>query len=141
MKYLLIISVVIFSGCGASHHLKRAKFHIAKAEALGASIEVKSDTIVQFKDVPFPVVKFDTVFNVSHDTVRFTKDSIEYKVLVRNNKVYIHSQSKPRYFRVKETVYVNKTTTIKAGFTAWDIIKWCLFVAVLSVLLSRLLWK
>lgn len=141
----IILLLLICSGCGAGFHVKRAKYHLAKAEVLGASIEVKSDTIVKYKDVPFPVVKLDTVFSITKDTIRFTKDSIEYKILVRNNKIFVHAKSKPRYFRIKETVYINRSTNISAGYTKWQyisaIIGAVLFGMVTGGLGVKLLWR
>lgn len=143
--FILIVILATCSGCGASFHLRKARYHEAKAIALGASIEEKSDTVIKYVDVPFPVTKLDTVFKVTNDTIRFTKDSIQYKILVRNNKVYLHTTPKVKYFRVKQTFYVNKTKTIKAGWTNWQyysgIVGGILFGFVLGALLSRMLWR
>src|SRR6478735_175574 len=120
MRYLIIggLCALLFSSCGAGFHLKRAKFHIARAEALGASIEAKSDTIIQYKEIEVPAVNSEVDVPFGVDTVYVTKDSIQFKIKVneKTKRVYVHVLSKPKYFRVKETVYINRTTTIKAGF-------------------------
>ncbi len=139
--FVLLVILLSCQGCGAPFHLKRAKYHENKAIALGAKVEEKTDTVFKYVNVPVPEIKVDTVFAVTNDTITFTKDSIQYKILIRDKKVYFHVQSKPKYFRVKQTIFVNKTKTISSGYTTFDIIKWCLFVAVASVLLGKLFWK
>ena len=52
LRYCVIISCLLLSSCGVNHHLKRSKYHLNKAVALGAKIQ--SDTV--FKEIPVKVL-------------------------------------------------------------------------------------
>lgn len=145
MKTVLILLVLILSGCGttdkATRQLKKAERHIAKAIALGA--DVKADTITITKQVITPEYKTDTVVKVKNfrDTVRIENNRIAWKVKVDTitKKLYVQATVKP------DTVYVDVPvavhTNIKAGYTLWDLIILAFVAFFTGVLLSPLVKK
>lgn len=74
LRYCLII--LICSSCGVNHHLKRSKYHLNKAVALGA--KVKSDTV--FKEIPIKVLipgdstEFDFGAVIDFESFRYVSD-------------------------------------------------------------------
>jgi len=141
MKYLILISVVVLSGCGAPNLLSRADKLTKRAIEKGAKIQ--ADTVFVDRTVIVPKIEIDTVVtNVNfRDTIVVNKDNVITKIKINDvlRTVYVNTICKADTIRIKVPVTVSKI--IKAGFTVWDIIKWCLIVAVLSVLLGRLLWR
>lgn len=75
MKYFCILAVLL-SSCGVNHHLKRSKYHLNKAVALGA--KVKSDTV--FKEIPVKVLipgdstEFDFGAVIDFESFRYVSD-------------------------------------------------------------------
>lgn len=75
MKYFCIFALLL-SSCGVNHHLKRSKYHLNKAVALGA--KVKSDTV--FKEIPVKVLipgdsaEFDFGAVIDFESFRYVSD-------------------------------------------------------------------
>lgn len=75
MKYFCILALLL-SSCGVNHHLKRSKYHLNKAVALGA--KVKSDTV--FKEIPVKVLipgdsaEFDFGAVIDFESFRYVSD-------------------------------------------------------------------
>lgn len=125
MRYILAaILLWLTTSCGPSWHLKRAQL-------LGA--KVTTDTVYQDVKVFVPMVRTDTLIEqvAIGDTVRITKDRLEIKyVKLAGEKVYIEGKCKADTVKIEIPVAV--TQTIEAGYTVWDILKWCAFTAVIA---------
>jgi len=146
VKYLFYISLIaILSSCGPAALLKRSQELERRAIAKGAIVTNKVDSVFQDVVVEVPVIMMDTVVSLQHDTITFTKNNIETKILVRDKKIYINQVVSPKPIIVRQTVYITKTKTIKAGktnFEYWSFgIGFLIFGFVLGAILSRLLWK
>lgn len=121
MKTILaILTIALLTNCGSSYHLKRAKFHISKAEALGAewkrdtvfkTLVIKpptfsADTIIAAPDIRISMEgdtgsintfggSFDASFDWGLDTLRLKKKGIDTKVKISPDKVYIRTICDP----------------------------------------------
>lgn len=70
MKYAILISLLLFTGCSSTqminYHLKRSKWHLLRAESLGANLDSVKTTIKQtgnvgpLKDSATTTAKVDT---------------------------------------------------------------------------------
>lgn len=97
--------------CGPSYHLKRARYHIAMAEAKGAAFH--SDTLWQTIEIPIPEIRKDTLFKSSvGDTVVIQRDRLKIVyVKLKGDSVFIEGECqadtirKNIYHTVKRTVY------------------------------------
>jgi len=145
MKYLLLISVVILSGCGPANLLKRSQELERRAIAKGAIVTHKTDTIFQEVQIQVPVIKMDTVVKLTTDTIRVKQNGIDTKIVIRDKKVYIKQVVHPPPITVRRTIYVNNTKTIKTGKTGFEYwsaaIGMLIFGFVLGFILSKLLWR
>jgi len=145
MKYLLLISVAILSGCGPANLLKRAQKLEAKAILKGAS--VAHDTVFVDRTVIVPKIEIDTVVtNVNfRDTIVVTKDNVVTKIKINDvlRTVYVNTICPPDTLKIKVPFTVTKT--IKAGYTNWQyysvMISGILFGLVAGAILSKLLWR
>jgi hypothetical protein len=115
--------ILICSGCGASHHLKKSEKHLAIAIAKGATVEQNTDTIYVDQVIEVPVIMADTVVKLTTDTIRVTKNGIETKILIRDKKVYIKQVVHAPPITVRRTIVVNHSKTIKAGKSIWELIQ------------------
>lgn len=116
----LAMSTVIQTGCGPAWHLKQAELKGAK---------VTTDTLYRERLVLVPSVTHDTTFiSQPGDTVTVSRDRLQVKyVRLPGDSVFIEGTCLQD--TIKITVPVEVTRTIEAGYSVWDIIKWCLFVA------------
>ena len=83
MRYLIIITAIILSSCGAEWHIKKA---IQKDPSI-----LEKDTIV-FTDSVHVItekVTHDSTFLVSKDTVIIIKDKLTMKHYYHNDSVYL----------------------------------------------------
>ncbi len=129
LSVLLILTLI---SCGPTQKLKRAERLLAKAGELGAKWH--SDTVYQDVTVLVPSVTHDTTFtSLPGDTVTLTKDRLQVKyVRLPGDSVFIEGTCLPDTVRI--SVPVEVTRTIEAGYTVWDILKWCLFTGVVVFL-------
>lgn len=110
-KALLI--VLIFTGCSARWHLKKA---------IQKGAFVKSDTVYVDRTVYVPEVKTDTVFtSLVGDTIRIEKEKLRIKyVRLPGDSVYIEGKCLPDTLRIKVPVSVD--TDIHAPDCKWKLI-------------------
>jgi hypothetical protein len=133
------ILMILFycTGCSsvwkADRHLRIAKRHIRKAEALGA--KWSSDTL--FKKLSFKVpgidVKFTPRILTSGKPMIFTKDSVVTTVIVKpglngRDTVLVQTKCPDRIIYKTVPVVVNKQ--IKAGKSIWYYAGWAAMIAV-----------
>lgn len=103
MKYLLLLLVVIMSGCGvlrpsddkkAARHLRKSKKH--ERLAIGYGAVIYPDTVFTEVKVLVPEVRFDTLVRVQNwtDTIVVSKDKVITRVVVKpeTKEVYIDSK-------------------------------------------------
>jgi len=137
MKY--IIFIFLLTSCGPTFYLKKAERALKKAEQLGA--KVGADTVYAEKTVFVDSVRVDSVFTSKvGDTVYLTKDRLKVKyVRLPGDSVFIEGNCEADTIKIKVPVTVTKT--IESGYGVWDIIRWCLVIAIVAVLLSKILWK
>ena len=123
MRYFFLISIFLFTSCGANYHLRQAKKHLLIANAKGAKIN--TDTV--FVDKLVPQIKVDTVLkNITveklfRDTIIVIKNNqvIKIKYVPTEKLVYVKSETKkPVYIKVP----VKVIQTISAGKTIWDLV-------------------
>lgn len=125
----------LMCACGPAYHLRKAKYHILKAQALGATWS--ADTVVITRTVTPPEFSADTVFQVpdsgtvlrllsadsvvsfdpsmgwsfTSDTLRLVKSGIDTKVKIGNHKVYIYTKCKPDTILIKVPTVISNTIT------------------------------
>lgn len=141
MVRLLTISILLLCGCGPAHYLKKAERAIKKAEQLGAV--VKHDTVFIDRTIIIPEHKTDTLIRQVnfHDTIRLETERVKWKVKVNTIEKEIFVEAKCKADTVRIKVPVETTRVIKAGYTAFTIIKWIFMALIIGALLSKLLWK
>lgn len=156
MKTLPIVFVsLILLSCGSAYHLKRAKFHIAKAESLGA--EWKSDTVRETIYIDPPsftadtvIVRdpsqtgefiflpsdttghtfgrsFDNTFDWGIDTLRLKEKGIDTKVKIGPDKVYIKTKCDPEIITKVVDKIIDNTIECPECVIKW----WWLLIAFL----------
>lgn len=115
----IVLISLVFSSCTpqqkAQRHLRKAQRHITKARIIDPS-SVKTDTI--FKEIPvaIPVVKVDTLFKYSTDTLIVEKDRIKIKYFNLNDTVYIEGECKADTIIKKVPVEVKEQVFIRESF-------------------------
>lgn len=123
----LIISIALtLCACGPAFHLKRAEYHLKKAEIKGA--EIKLDTIYKFIKIEVPMVSHDTIFeSADNDTVYISKDKLKIKyVNLPGDSVFIEGKCEADTVILKVPVTVTKNITAPKGFWYW--FPWLLLV-------------
>jgi hypothetical protein len=137
MRYLILI--FLLTSCGPTFYLKKAERALKKAEQLGAKTGV--DTIYAERLVFVDSIRVDSIFSSKvDDTVYLTKDRLKVKyVRLPGDSVFIEGRCEADTIKIQVPVSVTKT--IESGYTAWDIIRWCLVIAIIAVLVSKILWK
>ena len=120
----LIIIFLLFS-CGSAYHLRRAAYHVRKAEEKGATW--KRDTVYQKIEVVRPEIRTDTVFQTKvGDTVVIEKDRLKV-VYVRlpGDSVFIKGECKTDTVRIEVPTVVNneiKAAPPKVKWWQWLLI-------------------
>ncbi len=137
MRYLILI--FLLTSCGPTFYLKKAERALKKAEQLGAKIGL--DTVYSERLVFVDSILVDSIFRTKvGDTVYLTKDRLKVKyVRLPGDSVFIEGRCDADTIKIEVPVSVTKT--IESGYGVGDIIKWCLFIAIVAVLLGRLFWK
>lgn len=125
MKYILII--LILSGCGANHYLRKAKSNIAKAIERGA--DVKADTVFQVVEFTAPRLSFETTLtnpNWQDTLILRGKDSIQVKIfrvpatLTKPEIVYVAADCPEQ--TVEKEIPIGINQEISSGYSLWDMI-------------------
>lgn len=123
----LAVSTVIQTGCGPATLLQMA-------ERRGAKITrdtVYQDVITE-RTITDTVTHFQEVSRIFTDTI--TTETVRWKSWLRidtlTKTVYQQVECKPDTIRVAASV----STTIEAGYSVWDILKWCAFSVVLALI-------
>jgi hypothetical protein len=138
----LLMILFYCTGCGPGYHLRRAEYHIKKAEALGAHWH--SDTL--FKKLSFKVPGIDVRFIprilTSGEPMIFTKDSVVTTVIVKpglngRDTVFVSTKCPDRIIYKTVPVAVNKS--IKAGKSTWFYIQLVGLTFILGVLIGYFL--
>jgi hypothetical protein len=146
MKLFSLLILVLLSSCGPTWHLQQAKKHIKKAEQKGANIV--ADTT--YKKIKFEIDGPKTSFSLGPTVLQrkdgvvnryVLKDTIIYKdrikTEIRDNTVYVECPDQEKEVEVPVAV----DTTIKAGYTKWQLISNAigagLFMFVVGFLLSK----
>ena len=117
MRILIFcLTALILASCGSNYHLRRANYHLKKAELKGAV--TASDTVFIEKRVIVPEVKTDTVFSsLEGDTVFLTKDRLKIKyVNMPGDSVYIEGKCESDTVLIKVPFTVTKTVIATKGF-------------------------
>jgi hypothetical protein len=130
MKFRIIALCLILAGCGPSFHLRRANYHLKKAELKGALI--KPDTVFVEKKVFIPEVQTDTIFESKEgDTVFISKDRLKLKyVNLPGDSVFIEGKCESDTVTVTVPITITKNITAPKGF--WYYFPWLLFVLALA---------
>lgn len=130
MKYLLLLLVVIMSGCGvlmtsqekkderkAARHLRKAKKH--ERLAIGYGAVIYPDTVYKSVEVRIPSIEVDTVVNVVnwHDTITVVKDRVTTRVVVTPNDRTVYIASKCDSVIITKEVPVTVTKRIEVPVT------------------------
>lgn len=117
MKYLLL--ALILAACGPSYHLRRAEYHLKKAELKGAV--TTSDTVYIDKSVIVEAVKTDTVFkSLERDTVRIEKDRLKIKyVRLPGDSVYISGTCESDTITIRVPVEIVKQIRAESWLKWW----------------------
>ena len=148
IKNLLCILILVLSSCGPAWHLKEAKKHLQKAEALGAS--VRRDTI--FKEIKFDIKGPNTTVDLG-DIILHRKDGVEHRLILKDTIIYkdkirIEVRDSVQYIECPDSLIVEKVpvivdTDIKHGYTEWQyisaIIGGILFGLVVGFLLGKII--
>lgn len=141
MKNLILIVLLLSTGCSSTWHLRKAQLHMDRAKQKGAQIE--SDTV--YKKLRFIINGPSTSINLTPLIGKtnipgrsFIKDTIIYKDRIRVEfkdreiKVVCPDEDK----EIKTPVAVN--TQIKSGFTLWNLISTGFILFVIGFLVSKI---
>lgn len=137
---LALCALILLGGCSSSfkaqRHLRKAKAHILKAEALGAVWH--TDTIYKQIQVVVPEIKKDTIFKaVLGDTVTIEKERLKIKyVRLAGDSVFIEGTCKADTVYKEVPVVINKSIPCppdKWKFPAFVFAG--LFIAILATIL------
>jgi len=138
MKYILILSLIIFS-CSPSAKLRRAERLIKQAEASG--LEWHSDTLYTTLEIPVPEVSVDTIFQPTPgDTVKIQEERlrIEY-VQIPGGKVYIKGECEADTIFKEVPVIVNKEISCPPqGWSLKQILIICV-ITIVALLIGRII--
>jgi hypothetical protein len=143
MRYIFLL--LILSSCGSGFHVKRAKYHLMKAELKGAS--VKQDTVFKEIVLKVPGVKVEFIPKplVVNDTLYFERDRVITKVLVKNvpgktSTVYVTTDCPDARIESKVPVTINQKITAKKGI-GWEWLLICYIAGIVTWMLWPLIRK
>lgn len=130
MRFLLL--ALILCSCSANYHLRRAEYHLKKADLKGAI--TTADTVYKFIEIPVPAVSYDTVFqSEENDTVYISKDRLKIKyVNLPGDSVFIEGKCEPDTIIQKVPITITKEIKPNKGF--WYYFPWVLFVLALGAI-------
>lgn len=135
MRLTLFVLTFFVMACGPAFHLQRA---------IEKGAKVTTDTVFQDviteRTITDTVTRFQTVREIfGGDTI--TVETVRWKSRLRidtlTKTIYQQVECKPDTLRIPVAV----ETTIEAGYSWWDVAKWCLVVGALCILFTMLLKK
>jgi hypothetical protein len=123
--YLLLITLLLTS-CGSSFHVKRAKWHMMKAESMG--VDISRDTVV--KEVKLKIDGINVRFIPkpifpNGDTIYFEKERVVTKVLLRHDSIFVETNCPDTVYHFKERTITKTVTAINSSWLKW----WYLLIA------------
>lgn len=139
-KYLFIL--LVLTSCGP---LDRANRKLNKAERLTQSAielgaEVKRDTVWITKEVIVPEVKTDTVielvgFNLQ-DTIFIERERLKIKVKLDTlfREIFVEAKCQPDTVKIEVPVSID--TSIKTGYSTYEIIGIGIFFCFIGILVG-----
>lgn len=143
LPVLFLIAIV---GCGPNHHLRRAEYHIAKAESKGASWRESESVDTVYKDTTIFVAgsSLDSSFAfIDRDTVTIEKEKIVVKTIIDCKKKTANTKvdCPDKIVKVPQKYYVNRriTRTLKTGLSTWQVGGFCLIFLFIGFALGKLL--
>jgi len=142
----LTVATAILYGCGANYHVRKAEYHIAKAEAKGAVWKQSERTDTVYRDTTIVVEgnSMDESFDfVDHDTVTIEKEKIVIKTVIdcKNKKANTSVDCPDRIVKVPQKYYVNRriTRTLKTGLSNVQVVGFCMFALFIGFTIGKLL--
>jgi hypothetical protein len=132
MKYLLyIILLLLLASCGQRFHVKRAEFHLRKAQEKGAQVNL--DTTVREVKLKIEGVKVRFIpkpIFLNGDTVYFEDKGVSTKIVARRDSAGNTTVAATTKCPDKEIVYNDRTitktvTAVKSTWLKW----WMLLIA------------
>lgn len=143
--YYCLIAITLL-GCGANHHVRKAEYHIAKAESKGAvwKQSEKVDTIYRDTTIVVEGNSMDESFSfIERDTVTIEKEKIVVKTIVDCKKKTANTKvvCPDKIVKVPQKYYINRriTRTLKTGLSNWQIGGFCLMGVFIGFALGKLL--
>jgi hypothetical protein len=144
MKIALLLAILLITSCGPGFHVKRAKYHLMKAEMKGAS--VKQDTVFKEIVLKVPGVKVEFIPKplVVNDTLYFERDRVVTKVLVKNvpgktNTVYVTTDCPDARIESKVPITVNQKITAKKGISWQSLLLYIIIAFIAGVVFKTFL--
>lgn len=125
MRTLIYLLTILFlTSCSASYHLNRAKYHILKAESLGATIN--KDTIYK-EIVTKPTIakgetKYETLKELLHDTINIETTRWKSKTVIDTVTKTIYQQVECLPDTIKVPVSVATNIKASTGYSLFQII-------------------
>lgn len=137
MKHLPYIAIIValVTGCGPSFHLKQAKKHILKAEAMGA--KWGTDTVWRELAVPIESVRLDTLIVVRLDTVKLEKERLKIEIKrLKGDTVFVQAECRADTIRELVPMVTEKRIEVKTGIP-WYWLAVALIAGALGMLFIR----
>jgi hypothetical protein len=126
MKYLLyIILLLLLASCGQRFHVKRAEFHLRKAQEKGAQVNL--DTVVKINQITLKGVKVEFIPKpiTLNDTIYFSKEKVTTKVVLKHDSIFVETNCPDTVFHFKERTITKTVTAVKSTWLRW----WYLLIA------------
>ena len=86
MKIKLLLIILVLSSCSSQWHLKKA---IEKDPTIILTDTIKIKDTVKFITND---VRVDSVFSITYDTVRITKDKLKIKILYKTDSIFVDGE-------------------------------------------------
>lgn len=133
MKLKLIIIILVLSSCSSQWHLKKA---IEKDPTILLTDTIRIKDTVQFITND---VRVDSVFSITHDTVRITKDKLKIKVLYKTDSIFVAGECESdTIVQIREVEVPCKQVSYKEKFIPdWA---WVFIIIVCIILLVKKLF-
>ncbi len=145
-KYYPGIFVILLFACGANHHVRKAEYHIAKAESKGAVWKQSERVDTVYRDTTIVVEgnSLDESFGfVDSDTVVIEKEKIVVKIVIDCKKKTANTNVNcpDKIVKVPQKYYINRriTRTLKTGLSNYQVGGFCLMFLFIGFALGKLL--
>jgi hypothetical protein len=126
MKYLLyIILLLLLASCGQRFHVKRAEFHLRKAQEKGAQVNI--DTLVKINKITLKGLKVEFTPKpiTLNDTIYFSKEKVVTKVVLKHDSIFVETNCPDTVFHFKTHTITKTVTAVKSTWLKW----WMLLIA------------